>query len=95
MLVEAFPAAQLKAWELPHTSYSSAEDRPARQAIVSHLERVRRLDISPQDRKKMLDSADALDAVIAAFAGRAAANRQLKLDKPASWKTEGAIAVHE
>jgi hypothetical protein len=42
----------------------------------------------------MLASADALDAVIAAFAGRAAANRQLRLDKPPAWKTEGAIAVH-
>jgi hypothetical protein len=39
-------------------------------------------------------SMDALDAFIATFAGRAAANRTLKLEKPSSWKTEGAIAVH-
>jgi hypothetical protein len=94
MLVEAFPAAQLKAWGLPHTSYSSPDDRPARQAIVVHLERTRHLDIAPAFRKQMLASPDALDSVIAAFAGRAAANRQLKLDRPPAWKTEGAIAVH-
>lgn len=94
MLVEAFPAAQLKAWGLPYTSYSSAEDRPARQAIVGHLERVRHLDIAPAFRRQMLASPDALDSVIAAFAGRAAANRQLRLDKPPTWKIEGAIAVH-
>jgi hypothetical protein len=94
MLVEAFPAAQLKAWDLPYTGYTSDEARPVRATIVAHLERVRYLDIAPPYRKQMLASADALDAVIAAFAGRAAANRQLRLEKPSAWKTEGAIAVH-
>lgn len=95
MLVEAFPAAQLKAWGLPHANYNAPDERPARQAIIAHLERTRHVDIEPAYRKEMLKSPDALDAVIAAFAGRAAANRQLHIEKPPTWKTEGAIAIHK
>jgi hypothetical protein len=93
MLVEAFPAAQLRAWDLPNANYSQPEEKPIRAKIVASLER-RGLDIHPAYRKQMLASPDALDAVIAAFGGRAAANRQLRHEKPATWKLEGAIAVH-
>ncbi len=41
----------------------------------------------------MLKSSDALDAVLAAFGARAAANRTLKIEKPPNWKIEGAIAI--
>ncbi len=94
MLVEAFPAAQLKHWGLPHVSYALPEERPARAKIIAALEREKQLSISAEYRKIMLVSQDALDAVVAAFGGRAAANRQLAQEKPASWKIEGAIAVH-
>jgi hypothetical protein len=94
MLVEAFPAAQLRAWNLPHVNYSDAEARPTRAKIIAAIEQCQSLDIHPTDRRQMLASADALDAVIAAFGARAAANRQLKLPKPSNWKIEGAIAVH-
>jgi len=94
MLVEAFPAAQLKVWGLPHANYSAPEDRKTRGAIVGHLEESRHLMIDAADRKQMLASADALDAVLAAFAAKAAANRTLAQEKPATWKIEGAIAVH-
>lgn len=94
MLVEAFPAAQLRAWGLPHANYSAPEDRNPRAAIIAHLVDKRQVMIDASCRKCMLASADALDAVIAAFAGRAAANRTLARDKPANWKIEGAIAVH-
>ncbi len=49
---------------------------------------------APDDRRDMLRSADALDAVLAAFGAKAAANRRLKFEKPENWKTEGAIAIH-
>lgn len=94
MLVETFPAAQLKAWGLPHASYSDEGGRPVRAAIVAHLERERHLLIDPDDRRELLRSADALDAVLAAFGAKAAANRRLKFEKPANWQTEGAIAIH-
>jgi len=94
MLVEAFPAAQLRAWDLPHSSYADAEARPVRARIIAAIEHHQQIDIGAAERKEMLRSPDALDAVIATFAGRAAANRTLKLDKPPTWKTEGAIAVH-
>jgi hypothetical protein len=93
MLVEAFPAAQLKAWELPNMGYGLPEEKPVRARIVAGLEG-RGLMIEAGYRKQMLASPDALDAVLAAFGGRAAANRQLKHPRPASWKIEGAIAVH-
>jgi len=94
MLVEAFPAAQLRAWGLPHANYSAAEDRKARAVIVGHLEETRHLMIDVGLRKQMLASADALDAVLAAFGARAAANRTLAREKPANWRVEGTIAVH-
>jgi hypothetical protein len=94
MLVEAFPAAQLRSWGLPHANYSAAEDRKTRALIVSDLEERRQLMIDAADRKQMLASADALDAVLAAFGARAAANRTLAKEKPANWRVEGAIAVH-
>lgn len=94
MLVETFPAAQLKAWGLPNANYADDEGRPARARIVAYLEEHRHLLIAPSDRKEMLRSADALDAVLAAFGARAAANRTLKFEKPPNWRMEGAIAVH-
>lgn len=94
MLVEVFPAAQLRAWGLPSTNYASPEDRRARAQIVGHIEQTRRLIIEPAERRQMLASADALDAVVAAFGARAAANRTLLHARPANWQIEGAIAVH-
>lgn len=94
MLVETFPAAQLRAWGLPHTSYADLEARPVRARIITHLEETKHLLIDAADRKEMLKSSDALDAVLAAFGARAAANRTLKIEKPPNWKIEGAIAIH-
>lgn len=87
MLVEAFPAAQLRQWGLPHQGYSKPEQRDQRRAIVGGLER--RVHIPAALREIMLDSQDALDAVVAAFAGLAAERRGLPSDAPA----DGLIAV--
>lgn len=94
MLVETFPAAQLKAWGLQNAGYADDDGRPTRSKIVRHLEDTQHLMIDPVDRREMLHSADALDAVLAAFGAKAAANRRLKFEKPPNWKIEGAIAVH-
>jgi len=94
MLVETFPAAQLRAWGLPHTSYADDDGRPVRAQIVTHLEETQRLLIDSARRREILRSADALDAVLAAYGAKAAANRRLRHEKPANWKIEGAIAVH-
>lgn len=94
MLVETFPAAQLRAWGQPHTNYAPPEARALRAKIVAHLENSRHLQIDTAERKEMLNSSDALDAVLAAFGARAAANRTLRFEKPPNWKTEGAIAIH-
>ena len=94
MLVETFPAAQLRAWGLPAVNYAAPEARPVRERIIAYLEDRQLLALDPPERKNMLGSADALDAVLAAFGARAAANRTLKIDKPQNWRSEGAIAVH-
>lgn len=94
MLVETYPAAQLRSWRLPSSNYSNDEAKPVRQKIVTHLEEKRHLQIDAAQRKQLHASADALDAVLAAYGARAAANRTLRFDKPHNWKTEGAIAVH-
>lgn len=94
MLVEVFPAAQLRTWRLPSANYSAPEHRNTRACIVAHIEENRHLIIEPAHRKQMLASADAVDAVLAAFGARAAANRTLLHEKSANWRIEGAIAVH-
>jgi hypothetical protein len=88
LLVEGFPAAQLKVWGLPHTKYG--DQRAARALIVRGLEQ--RLSLG-RFKAAMLDSADALDAVVCAFAARAAA-KGTALGTPARTGVEGWISVH-
>lgn len=106
MLVEAFPAAQLKAWGLPNSGYGPPDRAEATPAMIAARRALRRdmlkgvlahtrFEVAREHAKLMHDSADALDAFIAAFAGRAAANRQLRFPKSAAWRVEGAIAVHD
>lgn len=104
MLVEGFPAAQLKAWSLPNHSYNTSTSDDRAQALARRAQRKLILDgvlertgfeVSREHARLMTDSADALDAFIVAFAGRAAANRQLRFPKPAAWRIEGAIAIHD
>lgn len=65
LLVEAYPAAQLCHWNLPHNRYNgdSSDALSRRRKIISSLcERNTRLD--PRHKEKMKESADALDAVL-------------------------------
>lgn len=106
MLVEAFPAGQLRAWGLPHISYgppsrpehkTEAERRTRRDrrhAILKSVTARTGIQVSRTFEDTMTECTDALDAYLAVFGARAAANRTLRFEKPANWKTEGAIAVH-
>ena len=87
MLVEAFPAAQLFTWKLPHSEYGKTDQVDKREAILAGLRM--RLDYNPCQRDKMLTSPDALDAVIAAFAAIAAERN----GAPAEYPGDGLIAV--
>jgi hypothetical protein len=87
MLVEAFPAAQLRLWALPHRSYSKSEQHDARQQILFGLGG--QLAFTASQHSTMLQSPDALDAVIAAFAAIAAVREGALAEHPA----DGLIAV--
>jgi predicted nuclease with RNAse H fold len=89
ILGEAFPAAQLYQWGLPHRAYSKPSQTENREAIVRGLSA--RASIDPVDERKLLDSPDALDAVIAAFAAIAISKGEVaNFSKPSE---EGFIAV--
>ena len=81
MLVEAFPAAQLRTWALPHSGYSKPEQHDAREQILVGL--AKHLDFTASQRASMLGSPDALDAVITAFAAIAAVREGAPAEYPA------------
>jgi cupin 2 domain-containing protein len=87
MLVEAFPAAQLKVWGLPHGGYSKPDQREIRERILAFI--AERLVIAAADQSIMLGSPDALDAVIAGFAGIAAE----ETGAPSGFPADGLISV--
>lgn len=89
MLVESFPAAQLKAWGLPHTGYAAPDQHAVRAAILAGLRG--HLDIDQEQVALLLRSPDALDSVLAAFGAIAAAVRDPCLDTP----PDGLISVME
>ena len=89
LLAEAFPAAQLRHWGLPHQEYSKENDRDAREKILTHA--ARRIKCSPQFCGKMLDCADALDAFLCLFAAVAVADKRASCG---DFGEEGWIAVH-
>jgi hypothetical protein len=94
LLVEGFPAAQLCQWGLKHEEYSGADDaaRAARRCIVGALKT--RVGFSPDAGQQMLASADALDAVLCAFAAIAVTNGSVAHPPAAEAHVEGWIAVH-
>jgi predicted nuclease with RNAse H fold len=71
ILVEAFPAAQLSQWSLPHKGYSGLAGRGTRECIVAKLRS--RLHFDADMEALMIATPDALDAVIATFAAMAVA----------------------
>lgn len=96
LLVEAFPAAQLAYWRLPHAGYNG-EKEPAgnvRQEMVEGLAEKVDLGDFPDTVK---EDSDALDAVLCAFAARAAHLGLLGVELPTNGvhESEGWIAVHQ
>lgn len=105
-IVEAFPAAQLRHWNLPHTSYNGVktEATETRLAILNGVERQLgsrglRLDVDHTQQEIMIGSADALDAVVCAVAAVAVGRGQTAKDaqrrEAAEPATEGWIAVYD
>ncbi len=94
LLVEAFPAAQLCHWGMEFEGYNgdSPEALSKREKLVASLSRL--IEIRDGSlRKRMEQSADALDAVLCAFAAVAVStNRPLRSSMSYD---EGEIAVHE
>jgi hypothetical protein len=92
LFVEAFPAAQLLTWGLPFQGYNGnrIDDRKNRGRIVEYLRSKMRMAAVDD----LVNSADALDAVIAAFAGIAVKEKHLCDEPPGPECAEGWIAVH-
>ena len=92
LLVEAFPAGQLRQWNLPYKVYDGPKGRAARttilKAIASHIR------IPDRWYPDCEESADALDAVLCLFAAIAAAQNIAPIEAPAAAEHEGWIAVH-
>ena len=89
LVLEAFPAAQLRTWRLPHQKYDgpSSGAVATRQAIVAALRS--RIHLGAWTAT-LLGSADALDAVICAFAAMTVA----RVPTSSVTCTEGFIVVH-
>jgi len=70
---EVYPAAALKQWQFPSTSYKEAKGKPMREKLVGNLlNKARWLRVSDEQRGRMLESDDALDALVASLNARAA-----------------------
>lgn len=95
VLVEAFPAAQLCHWGLPHEKYSGRDEasKETRRDIIESLKP--RLPIPSDLEQLMLASADALDAVVCAFAAIAVTTGRVAHPPATEAHLEGWIAVHE
>jgi len=94
LLVEAFPAAQLSHWGMKHDRYDSeSQERCAnRKELVASLSKL--VEVSDDAlKRKMEQTADALDAVLCAFAAIAVSKGRLAQSPEPS--DEGQIAVHE
>ena len=94
LLVETFPAAQLKAWGLPHQRYNGSDAVAVqnRRRILAGLRS--RCDWTAIAERTMLACADALDALLCGLAARAVTVGALKVAPPPGVEPEGWIAVH-
>jgi len=96
LLIEAFPAAQLYHWGMKYQRYNGdkKESLKNRKALVAFLSEL--IEIPGRLKERMEETADALDAVVCAFAAIAVSTGRLlhspsTLDSP----SEGQIAVHD
>jgi hypothetical protein len=96
-LVEAFPAAQLRHWRLPNNKYDGPSEgaQEVRKTILGQLRDIHGLVISADFGAFCEASADALDAVICAYAAAAVAWDRIGVGQLDKADIEGWIAVHE
>ena len=90
LLVEAFPAGQLRCWGLPDRGYANGAS--TRRKILQGISN--RIVLPATLRSKCLDNADALDAVLCLFSAIAAASGAAPCENRKAAETEGWIAVH-
>jgi len=90
LLVEAFPAAQLKHWGIRAQGYHHREER--REAVLARIGD--RVSVPEPYFERARSNADALDAILCAFAAMAVAEGQLACSLPDDTQDEGWIAVH-
>ena len=93
LLVEAFPMAQLCHWGLPYQNYRDGHELALknRETIIKGLQG--RIDLS-NFQDILRGSADALDAVLCAFAAMAVIRGNLAVSPGPSAAPEGWIAVY-
>lgn len=97
LLVEAYPAAQLLSWGLKPTGYNGPKPAAgaARRAIIGAMVGDWGLSASDELLAVMADSADALDAVICAYAARVVEERRHPRRLPSVARSEGWVVVDE
>jgi hypothetical protein len=96
LLVETFPAAQLRTWDLPWFGYNgqSPDARQRRDRIISAIVKRTGLLLTKSHRQTLAASADALDSVLCALAARAIATGALAEPPGETAAQEGWIVVH-
>jgi hypothetical protein len=97
VMVEASPAAQLFTWGLESSGYSGAKPKAAaaRSQILAALVADHGLVVSEAHAALCRDSADALDAVLCAYAAKTIADGRHPRQLPAVARSEGWIVVDE
>jgi len=97
VLVEAYPAAQLFTWGLAPSGYSGAKPKPAaaRAQILAALVADHGLVVSEALAALCQGNADALDAVLCAYAAKTMADGRHPRQLPAVARSEGWIVVDE
>jgi predicted nuclease with RNAse H fold len=97
LLVEAYPAAQLKTWGLSPNGYNgaAAKSKVARLKIIQALVADHGLRSSHDLVDLCAESADALDAVLCAYAAKAMAEGRHPRKLPTSARREGWVVVDD
>jgi hypothetical protein len=97
VLVEADPAAQLFTWGLETSGYSGAKPKAAaaRAQILAALIADHGLVVGDEQAALCRNNADALDAVLCAYAAKTMADGRHPRQLPAAARSEGWIVVDE
>jgi hypothetical protein len=96
-LVEAYPAAQLVSWGLSPIGYNGAKPKAveARRIIVEALTHDHGLEAGEEKLELCRANADALDAVLCAYAAKAISEGRHPRRLPSVARSEGWIVVDE